>query len=135
MKILLAMLAMALSPMSIAQQAPASGGGAGLEQSQSPQVPPEVKLIQSEYVSRIASSIRRFIVLPPNLQGDSEVEFEVLVLPDGDVLSVKLKQTSGNPKYDNAVERAIYRAAPLPLPPEPALYKYFRNLNLKFRAQ
>jgi colicin import membrane protein len=58
-----------------------------------------------------------------------------VVLPDGNVLGVKLKKPSGNPAYDNAVERAISRAQPLPMPPDPALLKDFRELNLKFRAQ
>jgi colicin import membrane protein len=57
------------------------------------------------------------------------------VLPDGNVLGAKLKRASGNTAYDNAVERAINRAQPLPLPPDPALLKDFRELNLKFKAQ
>ena len=70
-----------------------------------------------------------------SLQGNEESEFDIVVLPDGNVLGVKLKKPSGNPAYDNAVERAISRAQPLPMPPDPALLKDFRELNLKFRAQ
>jgi colicin import membrane protein len=33
------------------------------------------------------------------------------------------------------VERAILRAQPLPLPPDPALFKDFRELNLIFRPK
>ena len=79
--------------------------------------------------------IKSRIVRPPNLQGNEESEFDIVVLPDGNVLGVKLKKPSGNPAYDNAVERAISRAQPLPMPPDPALLKDFRELNLKFRAQ
>ena len=60
-----------------------------------------------------ATGFRRFIVQPPNLQGNPESEFDVVVLPDGNVLGVKLKKPSGNAAYDNAVERAISRAQPL----------------------
>ncbi len=91
--------------------------------------------LRNEYIERIRAKIRRFIVQPPNLQGNPESEFDVVVLPDGNVLGVKLKRASGNAAYDNAVERAISRAQPLPLPPDPALAKDFRELNLKFKAQ
>ncbi len=88
-----------------------------------------------KYKRAISDKIRRFIVLPPNMQGNPEAEFDVVLLQDGNPLGVKLKRTSGNPAYDNAVERAILRAQPLPLPPDPALFKDFRELNLKFRPQ
>ena len=92
------------------------------------------KLI-AEYKGRIRDKIKRFIVKPPNLQGNEESEFDVVVLPDGNVLGAKLKRASGNAAYDGAVERAINRAQPLPMPPDPALLKDFRELNLKFNAQ
>jgi colicin import membrane protein len=88
-----------------------------------------------KYKKAISDKIRRFIVIPPNLQGNPESEFDVVVLPDGNLLNLKLKRPSGNTAYDNAVERAINRAQPLPLPPDPALAKDFRELNLKFKAQ
>ncbi|MDH4234089.1 MAG: TonB C-terminal domain-containing protein, partial [Gallionella sp.] len=44
-----------------------------------------------------------------------------------------LEKSSGNAAYDNAVERAILKSDPLPLPPDPALFKEFRVLKLKFR--
>jgi colicin import membrane protein len=88
-----------------------------------------------KYRKGISDKIKRFIVRPPNLQGTEESEFDIVVLPDGNVLGVKLKKPSGNPAYDNAVERAINRAQPLPMPPDPALLKDFRELNLRFKAQ
>jgi colicin import membrane protein len=88
-----------------------------------------------KYRRAISDRIRRFIVQPPNLQGNPESEFDVVVLPDGNVLGAKLRRASGNAAYDSAVERAINRAQPLPMPPDPALVKEFRELNLKFKAQ
>ncbi|MBI1990104.1 MAG: cell envelope integrity protein TolA [Betaproteobacteria bacterium] len=91
--------------------------------------------LRNEYIERIRSRIKRFVVMPPNMQGNPEAEFDVVLLPGGEVLSVKLKRASGNAAYDSAVERAIHKAAPLPLPPDPALFRDFRELNLKFRSQ
>jgi colicin import membrane protein len=52
------------------------------------------------------------------------------------VLSAKLKRSSNSiPAYDSAVERAIMRAQPLPLPPDPALMSQFRELNLVFKPK
>ena len=88
-----------------------------------------------EYKRLIAEKIRRFIVEPPGLQGNPEVEFNVVVLPGGEVLNVTSRRASGQALWDSAVERAIRRAQPLPLPPDPALMRDFRELNLKFRPK
>jgi len=94
----------------------------------------QAKLI-ADYKERIKAKIQKFIVLPQNMQGNPEAEFDVVLLPDGNPLGIKLKRTSGNTAYDNAVERAILKAQPLPLPPDQALFRYFRELNLAFRPQ
>jgi colicin import membrane protein len=88
-----------------------------------------------EYKRRIGERIKRYIVEPPNLPGNPEVEFEVVLLPGGEVLGVKLKKPSAVAAWDSAVERAILRAQPLPLPPDPALFREFRELHLKFRPK
>ena len=88
-----------------------------------------------KYKQAIAARIKRFIVEPPNLQGNPEVELDIIVLPGGEVLDVRTKRASGQTHWDNAVERAIRRAQPLPLPSDPALMKEFRELNLKFRPK
>jgi len=88
-----------------------------------------------EYKRRIADKIKRYIVQPPNLEGNPEVEFAVTVLPGGEVLDVKTRRASNLAAWDSAVERAIRRAQPLPLPPDPMLMREFRELNLKFRPK
>lgn len=86
-----------------------------------------------KYKNAIRDRIKRFIVLPPNIQGNPEAEFDVIQLPGGEVLGVKLKRSSGNAAYDSAVERAILKAQPLPRPPDPTLFE--RELNLTFKPQ
>jgi colicin import membrane protein len=88
-----------------------------------------------KYRLAIAGRIRRFIIEPPNLQGNPEAELDIIVLPGGEVLDVRTRRPSGQAAWDNAVERAIRRAQPLPLPADPALAKEFRELNLKFRPK
>ena len=92
--------------------------------------------VVDEHKRRIIEKVRRFIVLPPNVSDSAQVEFEVVVLPGGEVLGAKLKRSSNSiPAYDAAVERAILKAQPLPLPAEPALMRQFRELNLVFRPK
>jgi colicin import membrane protein len=88
-----------------------------------------------EYKRRIAEQIKRHIIEPPSLQGNPEVELNITVLPGGEVLDVRTRRSSGQPLWDSAAERAVRRAQPLPLPPDPALMREFRELNLKFRPK
>ena len=88
-----------------------------------------------EYTRRISDRIKRFIVEPPNMPGNPEAQFEVVQIPGGEVLSVRLKRSSGVAVYDSAVERAILKAQPLPPPPEGVTFSEVRELNLKIRPK
>ncbi|BAV34538.1 cell envelope protein TolA [Sulfuricaulis limicola] len=59
---------------------------------------------------------------------------EVLVklTPSGEVLSAKVERSSGNAIFDRSVENAVYKAAPLPLPEDPALFDNFREIRFVF---
>ena len=89
----------------------------------------------AEYKAKIMGKIRRNIVMPPDLPGNPAVEFDVTLLPGGDILEVKIRRTSGYPAFDSAVERGIFMSKPLPLPSDPALFVKFRNLNVKVHYQ
>jgi len=88
-----------------------------------------------KYKQLIADRIRRFIIEPPGLQGNPQVELDVTVLPGGQLLDVKTRKGSGQPAWDAAVERAVRKAEPLPLPPDATLHSRFRELNLRFRPK
>jgi colicin import membrane protein len=84
-----------------------------------------------DYAAKIRGKVRGNIVLAPNIQGNPEAIFEVNQLPSGEVLSVKLKRSSGNAGLDTAIERAILKSSPLPKPDDPALFQ--RVLEIKYR--
>jgi colicin import membrane protein len=86
-----------------------------------------------DYVNRIRAKVRQNWILPQDLQGNPECVFDVVQLPTGEVLSVKLSKSSGNPAYDAAVERAILKSSPLPLPEPRSLFE--RQLKLTFRPR
>ncbi len=87
-----------------------------------------------KYKKAISDKIKRYISAPQNMQGNPEAEFIIRVLPGGEVLAAPLKKSSGVPAYDDAVERAILRAQPLPLPsPESPIFNEFRELDLTWK--
>lgn len=83
------------------------------------------------YAAKIRAKVRGNIVLPPGIAGNPEAIFEVNQLPGGDVLSIRLKRSSGVPALDDAIERAIKKSSPLPLPDDPSQFQ--RNLEIKYR--
>ncbi len=91
--------------------------------------------VVDEYIGKIAAKIRRNIVLPPDVADDARAEFLVTVLPGGTVLNPRLLKSSGNAAYDNAVERAILKSQPLPLPADMSLFSRFRELRLGFEPE
>jgi colicin import membrane protein len=86
-----------------------------------------------QYTALIRAKVRGNWILPQDLQGNPEAVFLVIQLPTGEVLNVKLLKSSGNPAYDTAVERAILKSSPLPLPSDRSLFD--RELKLTFRLR
>ncbi|MBM3355785.1 MAG: TonB C-terminal domain-containing protein [Betaproteobacteria bacterium] len=83
------------------------------------------------WIARIRGKIRGNILLPEGIKGNPEAIFDVVQLPTGEVLSVKLRKSSGHGLYDQVVERAILKSSPLPRPDRPEQFR--RELELKFR--
>ena len=83
------------------------------------------------YIDKLTAKIRSNVVLPPDIPGNPEAIFDVVQLPTGEVLSAKLRKSSGHKAYDAAVERAILKSSPLPKPDRPEQFK--RSLEIKFR--
>ena len=71
-----------------------------------------------QYRDLISATVRGKTRLPDNLTGNPQVRCLVKLLPTGDVVSVRVTQSSGNAAYDEAVVRAIEKSSPLPLPAE-----------------
>ena len=87
----------------------------------------------NEYIGRIQASIRHRIRegALEGISGNPAAEFEVAQLPTGEVISVQMRKSSGYPRYDEEVQRAIRAASPLPLPVQKELFS--RELKLTFR--
>lgn len=68
------------------------------------------------YGGRVSALIRSRTVFqpPPDFSGNPEAVFTVQVLPDCSVGAVRLKRGSGSSAWDQAAERGIQAASPLP---------------------
>lgn len=85
----------------------------------------------ADYAAKVRGKIRGNIVLPPGIQGNPEAIFEVTQLPSGEVLDVKIRQSSGNALLDSKIEGAIRKSSPLPKPDQPELFE--RVLRIPYR--
>jgi len=89
--------------------------------------------IVSNYATQIRAKIIRFIVLPPGTPADTEVVYDVTLLPDGTILGIQKIGGTGHAGYEASVLRAIQKAVPLPVPEDYELFKKFRVTRLTFR--
>lgn len=102
---------------------------------QASQLGAEQAKMEATYKERIRSKIASMLRLPENMIGNPKAVFAVTVLPTGEVAQVRLVTPSGQPAYDTAVERAILKAVPLPLPPDKAVAARFHDLTLPIQPK
>ena len=88
---------------------------------------------RADYISRIQAKIKGNINEPGDIPGNPEATFSVVQLPTGEIIDVRLVKSSGLRAYDEAVERAIRKSSPLPLPTPRDLWT--RDLQLKVRPR
>lgn len=90
--------------------------------------------VVDEFKIKIQLKIKGLLVNPPGMRGKPEAHYRVDLLPNGEVIRATLLKSSGQPAYDRAVESAIIKATPLPLPPDRDAAAAFRDgLELRFR--
>jgi len=105
---------------------------------------PQMRALQAQAVRRdrvvqdfrqkIQAKVLSYVRLPQRLSGNPEAIFLVTLFANGEVREARLVQSSGQPSYDDEVERAILKASPLPLPNEKEAAAAFRGgLTMKFR--
>ena len=71
---------------------------------------------KNRYVALIAEKVRRNCVKPSCTVSGNCCKFLVHQIPGGDVIDVKVTACSGSVACRNSVERAVFRASPLPTP-------------------
>lgn len=110
-------------------QAQAGDGSSGdAERSAGPKV-------SASYAQKIGKMIKDATIMPPltEISGNPAVEYEITLLPDGSVRDVRLLRSCGIGAFDQAVRRAIERAAPYP--PDTATGKVPSSLVVSHRPK
>ncbi len=69
---------------------------------------------RENYISRLQNAIRTQMRYPATSAGNPLVEIHIEQLPNGEVTGVTVLKASGVQSFDEAVERAIRAASPLP---------------------
>jgi colicin import membrane protein len=92
-----------------------------------------VQGVVAQYIGYIQERIERSWLRPPGSAVGLSCVVQVSLIPGGEVARVQIVRSSGDPVFDRSVETAVYKASPLPLPPDAALFKNFRDLRLIFK--
>jgi len=88
-----------------------------------------------KYMNLIDARINQNWISPPGDLKGKICELHVRLIPTGEVISIELSKSSGDPVYDKSAMAAVKKASPLPLPPaEENLFDVFRDLYLPMRA-
>jgi colicin import membrane protein len=86
-----------------------------------------------EYVVYIQEKVQRSWIRPPSSGSELSCTVEVRLIPSGEVIDATIVRGSGNPAFDRSVEAAVFKASPLPVPPDPEVMEQFRSLRFEFK--
>lgn len=114
-----------------AKEAQRKAQQAAVDQQHAAQMSGEV----NKYKALIIQAISQHWILPENVNRQLYSQFRIQLAPNGQVLSVSLIRSSGDPVLDRSAQAAIYKASPLPLPTDSAMFNLFRDISLTVRPE
>jgi colicin import membrane protein len=85
----------------------------------------------ASYFALLQSRITHAWIKPPSANAGVDCTVEVTQVPGGTVTNVRVTQCNGDDAVRESIANAVYRAAPLPDPPDPALFS--RVFKLRFK--
>ena len=95
----------------------------------------KVRSIVDQAIIVIKQKVNRNWLRPPKIKKGLSCQVLVQLIPGGDVVSVRIIQSSGDPIFDRSVESAVRKASPLPLPKDRTLFDRFRELKFIFKPE
>ena len=85
-----------------------------------------------KWVALIQLKVNNNWIRPPNLPADLKCIVAVTQVPGGTVTNAKMTSCNGDDAAVQSIITAVYRASPLPAPPDPSLFEQGKNFNLTF---
>ncbi len=87
------------------------------------------------YKAAVIAAIQHSWYVPQGAPRAALCRFDIRLAPGGSVLAVQLLKSSGSKALDQSARAAIYKASPLPVPKDSALFDRFRELHLTVSPQ
>ena len=85
------------------------------------------------YEGLIRQKVQRNWNRPTGFKEGTVCLVRVRLVPGGEVIQATVIQSCGNPVFDRSVENAVFKASPLEVPGDPALFgRFFREFNFRF---
>jgi colicin import membrane protein len=78
--------------------------------------------LADQYKARISDRIIHAWIKPPTARSGIDCNVEVTQVPGGEVTNARVLQCNGDNAVRLSIENAVYRASPLPTPPDPSLF-------------
>ena len=95
----------------------------------------KVQSIVDQYIGYIKDKVTRNWLKPPTAREGLSCTVRVRLIPGGEVLDVQIIKGSGDPVFDDSVQKAVFKASPLPLPADSSLFERFRVLQFVFKPE
>jgi len=95
----------------------------------------EIQGILDQYKAKIIQAIQQQWIVPTSASKNLSCVLLVRLAPGGVVLGVQTVTSSGNPALDRSARVAVFKASPLPVPKNPAVFNKFRELRLTVRPE
>lgn len=92
-----------------------------------------LQTMRQQYIMLITQKVENNWLRPANTSKDQSCEIIVTQTMMGDVIDVMLQACSSDNAFQRSVERAVRKASPLPLPPDPELFD--RKIYFKFKPR
>ena len=84
-----------------------------------------------QWVEVIRQKVQRNWVNPPSAGTGIECEVRVTQIPGGEVIDVRISRCNADAAVMRSIENAVYKASPLPPPPDASLFE--RNIIFNFK--
>lgn len=87
------------------------------------------------YKALIRQKVSRSWNRPATAAKGLQCTVRVRLVAGGEVLAASVVRSSGDPVFDRSVENAVYKATPLPVPQDPQVFSYFREIEFVFNPE
>lgn len=87
--------------------------------------------LSAQWAAAIQARVQRAWIRPPSAETGLDCRVAVTQAAGGTVIRAEVKECNGDESVRQSLEAAVFRASPLPPPPDPALFE--RNIELRFR--